>query len=224
MNLFVRTVIRTVDIAINGRSKHGVIECGVEVYPIVLMVAFDCDFRELPVPVVPCSLTIFIEIILRNFGYQILSCSFHADTGKGCVDKYLLSFLCVEIESGYGSRTHSFSVFQDGSCIHLNGCERFREACTEIDVLVACPSVGEAVSLNGYRVDNFDVRIIGKVPIHSFFQVEEDSGFGFRKSVTLNAASFGCRQFDVDAVIFQQYLVISCRGTFVLMGKFGVNT
>ena len=91
-------------------------------------------------------------------------------------------------------------------------------------MLVACPSVGEAVSLNGYRVDNFDVRIIGKVPIHSFFQVEEDSGFGFRKSVTLNAASFGCRQFDVDAVIFQQYLVISCRGTFVLMGKFGVNT
>ena len=28
-------------------------------------------------------------------------------------------------------------------------------------MLVACPSVGEAVSLNGYRVDNFDVRIIG---------------------------------------------------------------
>lgn len=44
------------------------IECGVEVYLIVFMVVFDCDFRELLVLVVLCSFMIFIEIIFWNFG------------------------------------------------------------------------------------------------------------------------------------------------------------
>ena len=47
----------------------------------------------------------------------------------------------------------------------------FDKYLAEIDVLIACPAVGETVTLNGDGVYDFDMRIVGKIPVHGFLQI-----------------------------------------------------
>ena len=70
-------------------------------------------------------------------------------------------------------------------------------------MLVTCPSVGKAITLYRDRVHYFNLGIIGKVPVHGFFQIEEDSGFGFGKGIALNTATFGSSKLYMDVIVFQ---------------------
>ncbi len=69
--------------------------------------------------------------------------------------------------------------FSTGSCIELHRSKRFGETCTEVEALVACPTVRVTVTLHRYRIDGFYVRIIGKIPIHGFPQIQENGSIGF---------------------------------------------
>ena len=65
----------------------------------------------------------------------------------------------------------TFIVFDDGSCVQFHFLKRLGESGAEIDVLIACPAVGETVTLNGDGVYDFDMRIVGKIPVHGFLQI-----------------------------------------------------
>ena len=67
------------------------------------------------------------------------------------------------------------------------------------------------------------MRIIRKVPVHGFPQIEEYSGIRFGESVTLNTATFGSRQFHMNIIVFQPDLIISGTRRFFGMGKQGMN-
>ena len=70
-------------------------------------------------------------------------------------------------------------------------------------MLVTCPSVGKTITLYRDRVHYFNLGIIGKVPVHRFFQIEEDSGSGFGKGIALNTATFGSSKLYMDVIVFQ---------------------
>ena len=77
----------------------------------------------------------------------------------------------IEIEAGDNSGADTFIVFGDGSCVQFYFLKRLGESGAEIDVLIACPAIGETVTLNGNGVYDFDMRIVGKIPVHGFLQI-----------------------------------------------------
>ena len=199
------------------------IDSCVEVHFIIFVVTFYFNLSELAVPVSFGCSQIFVEVVFGDFSLQVLGSSFHADAGNGCADKYLLAFLSVEVEACDSSCADTFVLFDDSHCIQFYFLERLGEAGTEVDVLISCPAVRETVTLDSDGVYHLNVRVVGKVPIHRFLQVQEDSGLSFGKGIPLDTAAFGCRQFDVDIIIGQAYLIIACIGAFVIVGELGVN-
>ena len=147
------------------------IESGVEVHFIVLIITFYFNLSELAIPVCFCFRQVFVEVIFGDFSLQVFGCSFHTDTGNGSVYQYLFILLGIEIEAGDNSGTETFVVFDDGSCVQFHFLKRPGESGAEIDVLIACPAVGETVTLNGDGVYDFDMRIVGKIPVHGFLQI-----------------------------------------------------
>ena len=157
MHFLVGAVISSVYVAVNGRSNHGMIESGIEVDFVVLVVAFYFNLSELPVPVCFRFGEVFVEIVFGHFSLQVLGCAFHACAGNSCVYEYLLPFLGVEVEAGDDGFADAFVFLDDGCCVQLHFLKRTGEAGAEVDVLVACPPVGEAVALDGDGVYHFDM-------------------------------------------------------------------
>ena len=126
MNLLVRAVIGTVHITINSRSNHGMIQGSVKLHQVIGIRTLHLYFRKLLVPCLGSLHLIIIEIIFRSLRTQILTCSFHTDTGYTCRHQNFLIFLRIEIETGNISRTDPATIFRyDGSRVHMASHERF---------------------------------------------------------------------------------------------------
>ena len=147
------------------------IESGVEVHFIILVIPFYFNLSELPVPVCFRFGEVFVEVVFGNFGLQVFGCAFHACAGNSCVHENLFAFLGVEVEAGDDGCADTFVIFDDGSCVQFHFLKRLGESGAEIDVLIACPAIGETVTLNGNGVYDFDMRIVGKIPVHGFLQI-----------------------------------------------------
>ena len=79
--------------------------------------------------------------------------------------------MSVEIETGDHRSADAFIIFDDSGSVQLHFLKRFGEAGAEIDMLVARPAVRETVTLNSDGVYDFDMRIVGEIPVHGFLQV-----------------------------------------------------
>ena len=107
----------------------------------------------------------------------------------------------------------------NGCRIDMANGKRFRKTGLEIYPLVGRPSPRKTVSSYRYRIDHLDIRICCKIPVHRFFQVQKNRSLRFRKSIALYSAPFSRRQLHMNAVIFQQHLIISGRYRFIVMRK-----
>ena len=189
------------------------IQSRIELDFLITVIAFYFYPGQLFVPIILHSCQVFVEIIIGYFGCQITCRPFHTHTGDGSTNKNLFSFLSLKVESCNDGCPYPLAIFLYGSCIELHHNKRFGETGTEVEALVACPTVRVTVTLHRYRIDDFYVRIIGKIPIHGFPQIQENGSIGFGESIPLNATTLGGRQLYIDIIIFQTHLVISgaCR-------------
>ena len=133
------------------------IEGGVEIDFVVLVVAFYFNLSELPVPVCFRFGEVFVEVVFGHFGLQVFGCAFHACAGNCCVYENLFAFLGVEVETGDDGCADALVFLDDGCRVQLHFLKRTGEAGAEVDMLVACPTVGEAVALDGDGVYYFDM-------------------------------------------------------------------
>ena len=171
VHFLIRAVVSAVHIIVDSRGNHRMIESGVEVYFVVFVIAFHFDFTKLAVPIRFCFSQVFVEVVFGDFRLQVFGCTVHACAGNGSIDENLLTFFGIEVEAGDDGCTDTFVVFDNSRSVQFHFLERSGETGAEIDVLVACPTIGEAVALNGNRVYLFDIRIISEVPVHGLFQI-----------------------------------------------------
>ena len=100
--------------------------------------------------------------------------------------------------------------------------KRNRETGLEEHLLLSGPTVRKTISTDSHRVYYLHITILCGIPVHCFFQIQNNGRFRFRKSIALNSATCRCRQFHIDSIIIQEDLIISGRCTFLLMRKLGM--
>ena len=167
MNLAVGSHVRTIDVAIDSRGEHGVIQCRVENRLVVGRAAFYLNLAQLGVPVGDSLGVVVVEVILRSLRLEIQGCALHADAGQGGGYENLLVFLRIEVEAGDVGRANlALFLRRYVSLINLVIVERAGEAGLEIDVLLRRPALGDAIATDGAGIDYLDVGIEREVPVH----------------------------------------------------------
>ena len=167
VNLAVGSHVRTIDVAIDSRGEHGVIQRGVEDRLVVGRAAFYLNLAKLGVPVGDSLGVVVVEVILRSFRLEIQGCALHADAGQGGGYENLLVFLRIEVEAGDVGRANLALLFRRYvSLINLVIVERAGEAGLEIDVLLRRPALGDAIATDGAGIDYLDVGVEREVPVH----------------------------------------------------------
>ena len=97
-----------------------------------------------------------------------------------------------------------------------------RETCTEVYLLLACPAVGVAVTLNGVVVYFCYVSAGCRVPVCRLAKIEQHCCRVGGVGIALDAATLRCGQLNINVIAVKVYLVISGLALLALMAEHGV--
>ena len=98
---------------------------------------------------------------------------------------------------------------------------RLRETCAEPDSLITCPTVREAVTLNGMLVYLRYLGVFGSVPVHRLSKVKDYHTLAsiLWKRVTLNSTSRSCSQLYINIIVGKTNLIVSRMCCLVIMSE-----
>ena len=189
---------------VESRVEHGLLRGGA---------ACHLNPAQFLVPFAFGTLAQGVEVEVAHFGLKVLPRAFQSRGRDGRGHGNLARAVGGEADT----RHDALAVLVAFKCclLNLHLSHGLREPRSEPHLLVARPSVGEAVALNGERVYHHDLRVHGGVPVHGLGQVEDDHALlaVCGDGVALYSTAWRGRQFHVDVVVGQPHLVIPgmCR-------------
>ena len=213
--------VTAIGIAIKVGGNHAVVEGGVEHRLVGLVVVGHLVAFHLLVPfVVGFLLQGFeVEVVLGEFGFQVVLCSFHINGRNGDTHDNLLTFrsikikTCLQLIACSSIRNHLFTIVEERIIL-----ERLRELGIEIEILLVGPISGATETADSVLAFHLEFGFIHKLIVDTFNHIEEHVGIrSFRESAAHHAHAVASGEFHLSIIVVQKHSVVACLGILILM-------